>query len=73
MENSIQLQTASILQVPFSKYEKNFIFIVNNKEFRTSRLIADLLSPTISKIHINDPTMKEFYINTKSNGDFQKS
>lgn len=72
MENSIQLQTASILQVPFSKYEKNFTFIVNNKEFRTSRLIADLLSPTISKIHINDPTMKEFCINTKSNGDFQK-
>lgn len=72
MENSIQLQTASILQVPFSKYEKDFIFIVNNKEFRTNRFIADLLSPIISKIHINDPTIKEFCINTKSNGDFQQ-
>lgn len=72
MENSVNLQATSILHVPFSKYEKDFNFIVNGKEFCTSRIIADLLSPTISKIHISDPTIREFCINTKSNGDFQR-
>lgn len=66
----MKLKTDSVLQVPFQNYEKDFTFIVNSKRFNTSSFVADILSPTISKIHFNDPTMKEFSINTDIQGDF---
>ena len=72
MSNAIKLQTQSILQVPISSYEKDFTFIVNGREFKTSKIIADLLSPKISKARINDPTIREFVINTHSQGNFDQ-
>lgn len=60
MSNFIKLQTQSILQVPISSYENNFTFIVNGKEFHTSEIVADLLSPKIPKARKNDPTIREF-------------
>ena len=72
MSDSIQLQTSSILQVPFSKYSKDFTFIVNGEEFHTNQIIADILSPKISQMRNNDPTFLEFSINTQSKGDFQQ-
>lgn len=71
-ESIIQLQTSSVLNIPLQTYEENFIFIVNNEEFRTSRLISQLLSPKISLHHKNDPTLDKYIINTKSHGDFTK-
>ena len=70
--NSIKLQEASILQVPLKIYHDDFTFIVNNEEFHTSKYVADLLSPLISKLHLNDPTLSEFVINTEEEGDFQQ-
>lgn len=70
MNLQAQLQPTSILRVPLNTYSNDFTFIVNNKEFRTSRLFSDLISPKISEYHANDPTMKEFIINTKNRGDF---
>lgn len=67
----ISLQTKSILNVPLRNYE-DFWFIVNGKKFKTTRIISDLLSPLICQIHSTDPTMSEFIINTKGNGDFEK-
>ena len=72
MSDFIQLQTASILHVPFSKYGKDFTFIVNGEEFHTSQIIADILSPKISQMRITDPTLLVFSINTHSKGDFQQ-
>lgn len=69
-QNQVYLKLSSILNVPIQIYEKDFSFIVNGKEFKTSRLISDLLSPVISRIHINDPTFDTFVINTNQNGDF---
>lgn len=68
----IKLQTSSILHVPILNYENNFTFIVNNKEYYTNRLVADLLSPKIAKSHLIDPTISEYIINTRSKGDFNK-
>ena len=48
----------------------DFSFIVNNKKFKTTRLIADLISPTISKLHLIDPTINNFTIKTNKQGDF---
>lgn len=69
-EIQIQLKLSSVLNVPLEKYGEDFIFVVNNKEFKTSQLIADLISPTIRNIHITDPTFNEFIIQTKQEGDF---
>lgn len=68
----IQLKQSSILQVPFQAYNEEFTFIVNGEEFKTSRLISDLISPNISKIHSVDPTIDEYTINTKNHGHFSR-
>ena len=72
MENSIRLQLASILQIPFQNYDKDFTFVVNSERFDTSTFAADLLSNKISKIHFTDPSLKEFSIDTETRGDFNK-
>ena len=66
----IQLRTTCISKVPLKNYVDSFIFKVNGEEFRTSYLIADLLSPKISEIHLNDPTYATIIINTNNKGDF---
>lgn len=66
----IQLNLESFLDVPLEAYSKDFTFIVNGEEFKTSRIIADLLSPTISKLHLTDPTIDKFIINTQQHGNF---
>lgn len=66
----LQLKTTSILTVPFQIYDNDFMFIVNGKEFKTSRILSDILSPKISQIHSIDPTFNEFIITTHNQGDF---
>lgn len=68
--NHIQLKTESILKVPLGSYSNDFLFIVNGEEFRTSRIIADLLSSKINQIHLVDSTIDTFTINTNNSGDF---
>lgn len=69
-QDQIKLNQSSILKVPFDQYDKDFLFIVNGEEFKTSRIIADLLSPKICQNHLNDTTNNEFIINTNAKGDF---
>lgn len=73
MSNIMQakLDTSCILTVPFQIYEKDFTFIVNGEEFKTNRLIASLISPKISKMQTNDPTISQFTIETQNKGNFQ--
>lgn len=66
----IKIEPSCLLTVPLQTYDNNFSFIVNGEEFKTSRLISDLLSPVICKIHSNDPTVDTFTINTSQSGDF---
>lgn len=68
----MHLKQSSILAVPFNIYEKDFSFIVNGEEFKTSRIIADLLSPIISRNHLTDPTINTYTINTQYSGDFSQ-
>lgn len=67
----VQLKTTAILQVPLQTYDKDFTFIVNGKEFNTSCINSDLLSPKVSEIHQIDPTIRTFTINTTHEGDFE--
>ena len=66
----IQLQTSAILDVPIHIYSQDFTFIVNGEEFRTTKIISDLLSPEICKIHLIDPTIDLYTITTKNKGNF---
>lgn len=70
--NKIYLNSSCILNVPLQTYSNDFSFIVNGAEFKTSRLISDLISPLICKIHSNDPTVNTFIINTSHQGDFSQ-
>ena len=70
MNNTVHLQTASILNVPLQNYEKDFTFIVNGEKFKTCKFVADILSSKISKMRIIDPTFNEFIIDIPEKGDF---
>lgn len=69
-KSNIQLDYASVLQVPFQNYQEDFTFIVNGEEFPTTQLISDLLSPKIGQIHSIDPTFSKFAIETQNKGNF---
>ena len=43
-----------------------------NDEYKTCRLISDLLSTIISKIHLVDPAIDKYTINTNHQGQFQR-
>ena len=69
---NLKLGYSNILNVPLDAYGKDFMFVVNNQEFKTSRLTAELLSPKICQIHSIDPTFDQININTKEKGDFSE-
>lgn len=68
--SQIQLKIDSILNVPLQSFEEDFTFIVNGEEFRTSKIISDLLSPKVCQNHLIDPTTDQFIINTHHKGNF---
>ena len=45
--------------------KKDFTFHVDEKDYQTSRIIADILSPTIRKLHYTDGSVNEFTRTTK--------
>lgn len=59
------LSSENLFDFPFDKDEKDFEFIVNGQLYKTSRFIADILSPKVRELHLVDPTIDEFCINTK--------
>lgn len=66
----LALKPTTILNVPFKLYEENFTFIVNGQKYQTNRIIADILSPKICKLHYNDPLLAEYFITTYQHGNF---
>lgn len=67
----MKLSPSSVLNIPFDKYEKDFSFIINDVEYRTSRFQADLLCPKISKLHSIDPPINQIAIKVCNQGNFQ--
>lgn len=64
MDFSLSLK--SLEDIPFDKYENNFTIIVNNKKYQISRIVADLISPHIRKLHFVDESINEFSFTTKN-------
>ncbi|OHS94048.1 hypothetical protein TRFO_39767 [Tritrichomonas foetus] len=67
-----ELNPINVKHIPFTKFTNDFIFYVNNKKYHTNRFTADLLSPTISKLHFTDESTNEFHIKTQHSGDFKR-
>lgn len=67
----IELQPASILNIPFEILADDFTFVVNGKEYKTNHIIADIISPKISKMHLFDPTIDKYIIDTFNIGNFE--
>ena len=68
----VQLKSSCIRNALFDTYDKDFTFLVNGEEFKTSKFVSDLISPKISGIHSSDPTIDSFTLNTEYRGDFSK-
>ena len=49
-------------EIPLKKYPKDFTFILNGQCYQTSRLVTDLLSPTIRCSSLLDDTIQQFEI-----------
>lgn len=62
------LNSEVIKYLPFDKYDKDFTFIVDDKEYKTSRFVADILSPTIRNLHHADSSIDSFTISTTDKG-----
>lgn len=66
----MQLKPTSIMNIPLHLYQNDFTFIVNGEEFKTNRIISDLISPKICQYHFTDTTIDSFTIKTVNKGDF---
>lgn len=64
-KNEFSLNQQNFNDIPFEKYNQDFTFIVNGKEYQTSRVVADILSPYIRQLHFSDESTNEFTINTQ--------
>lgn len=65
----VQLNTSCILKIPYNTYD-DFTFKINGESFKTNRIVADLISSEVCKIHSFDPTFREMTITTKNKGNF---
>ena len=63
------LNLNNIKDIDYTKYEKNFRFIVNERIYSVPRIVADILSPKIRRLHLTDETIDEFHIHTSHNDD----
>lgn len=68
--NKIHLNPLTITNIPLQVYNDKFTFVVNKEEFKTSKIVSDLLSPHICRAHAADPTFNKFEINTIHHGNF---
>lgn len=66
-DNQFSISFNNIKSIPFDKYEKNFTFIGNDKEYETSRFVADILAPIVREYHFIDESMNSISIDTSSN------
>ena len=66
MEQKFSLNHENIKNLPFDKYANDFTFYVNGKPYTTSRVVADILSPSIRNMHYLDSAINEFTLEVSS-------
>jgi hypothetical protein len=59
---TVLLTARSFSQVPLANDSNDFTFVVGDVSYECGRLIADLLSNKIAKMHISDPSISHDFI-----------
>lgn len=67
------LDLINVKKIPLDKYEYDFTFIVDGKQYLTNRFFADILSPVIANYHYQDKTINTFTITTEQKTDYFES
>lgn len=69
---NFKLNIKNLKEIPFNMYENDFTFHLKNKEYKTNRIIANLLSPYVRQLHYLDKYSNEFYIKIDKSDDQKK-
>lgn len=56
----------SFKKINFNNHDKDFSFFVGDSEFKVNKLIADLISPNVNKLHETDSSASSYFINCKN-------
>lgn len=64
-KHDLTLSIKSFQYIPYNKYKKDFTFIVNKNRYPTPRIIADILSPKVKRLHFIDESINEFAFTTE--------
>ena len=62
----------NLQNIEFDKFDQDFSFIVNGKEYKTNSVVANILSPNISNMFAKNMNLSYYEINTESHCDFNK-
>jgi hypothetical protein len=69
---SLQPTTSGLKNIPKLEIRNNFNFIVGNSHYKCPYYIADFISPAVSRLHVLNPPLSEFYIETSdAHGRFE--
>jgi hypothetical protein len=72
-EVEIGLSAKGLGNIARNVYENDFSFVLGDTEYRCPSFIASFLSPRICCLQRNDPTIREFHLNTPDpNHSFEK-
>lgn len=66
------LPVGGIANICKSFLRDDFTFVVGGIEHKCDRILADILSPAIAKIHAMDPTLDRFVVTTDSSAKMSK-
>ena len=72
MDLFAKIKFNNIQRIQFDKFEKDFYFIVNGKIYKTNFIVANILSPILSKNFDENMNLSYYEINTKYEGDFKR-
>jgi hypothetical protein len=61
---SIQLSLQGLSHIPDSQFRDTFEFVVGKRRFRCDPLMADFLSPKLSRLHEVDSALNEYVVQT---------
>ena len=72
MESFSKIGIDNLMRIHLDKFEKDFAFIVNGEIYKTSSFVANILSPNVSNMLIENMNSSYYEIMTKNKGDFNR-
>ena len=72
MTKLFQIGSENLKNIPWNKFDNDFIFLVNGKKYKTNHFLADFLSPNICQLHNIDSSLSAYEIQTEYDNDFNQ-